>query len=110
MRVLVLLLPTAWSLGVVRMVAAPAPSPRPQRFDDPVQQVMGNRIRISCLQIADTIRVGLHRARTEVPEWPGVPIIGPCYWHSRGTGRSLSASTTGLARPDPTAQTIPARL
>ena len=26
-----------------------------------------------------TERVGLHRAPSEVPKWPAVPVIGPCY-------------------------------
>jgi hypothetical protein len=30
-----------------------------------------------------------------------VPIIGPCYWHGRGTGRSPSPSTCGLFVPKP---------
>ena len=48
-------------------------------------ETRGIEARTSCLQIADPNRVDLHRAPSEVPEWPAVPIIGPCYWFDRGT-------------------------
>ena len=43
-----------------------------------------------------TDRPGLHGARTEVPERPYLPIVGPCYWHDGGTGRSQSPRACGL--------------
>ena len=42
-------------------------------------------------------RVGLHGARTEVPEWPCLPIIGPCYWHGRGRGGTARMCRPGYA-------------
>ena len=46
-------------------------------------------------------RVGLHGARTEVPERPRLPIVGPCYWHGRGTGSSYSPCRGRLLVPKP---------
>src|SRR5665811_526881 len=48
-----------------------------------------------------TNRVDLHHARTEVPERPRLPIVGPCYWHDGGTGRGYSPSPCGLFVPKP---------
>jgi hypothetical protein len=54
------------------------------------QQVTGNQPDLLLANRRPPFVRGLDRARIEVPEWPGIPLIGSLYWHECGTGRSRS--------------------